>query len=137
MSRTLSCLLLLTVLLAGGSPAALREAGPGAAEVRPAWAPPTLAGSPLRAVDPARARAEGRSPIIDPGPRAAILTAALGLVIAAAAALGKLALLAPLIALQGLTAAGWFRLNGRTATSQVFFKGTSSTEMDGVSTFWR
>ncbi|MFZ3473727.1 hypothetical protein ACODT3_07565 [Streptomyces sp. 4.24] len=32
MSRTLSCLLLLTVLLAGGSPAALREAGPGAAE---------------------------------------------------------------------------------------------------------
>ncbi|MBT2451793.1 hypothetical protein J7F03_32965, partial [Streptomyces sp. ISL-43] len=25
--------------------------------------------------------------------------------------------------------------HGRTATSQVFFKGTSSTEMDGVSTF--
>ncbi|WP_330297201.1 hypothetical protein [Streptomyces sp. NBC_00503] len=78
----------------------------------PAWSPPTLAGNTLRAVDPAQARAEGRSPIIDPGPQAAILTAVLGLVIAAAAALGRLALLAPLIALQGLTAAGWFRLNG-------------------------
>lgn len=78
----------------------------------PAYSPPTLAGNTLRAVDPAQARAEGRSPIIDPGPQAAILTAALGLVLAAAAALGGPALLAPLIALQGLTAAGWFRLNG-------------------------
>ncbi|MFD9301574.1 hypothetical protein ACFWCB_02560 [Streptomyces sp. NPDC060048] len=85
---------------------------PGAPGEEPAYSPPTLAGNTLRAVDPAQARAEGRSPIIDPGPQAAILTAALGLVIAAAAALGKLALLAPLIALQGLTAAGWFRLNG-------------------------
>ncbi|MFE2286799.1 hypothetical protein ACFXDJ_21840 [Streptomyces sp. NPDC059443] len=88
--------------------------GPAAhpAGEEPAYSPPTLAGNTLRAVDPAQARAEGRSPIIDPGPQAAILTAALGLVIAAAAALGKLALLAPLIALQGLTAGGWFRLNG-------------------------
>ncbi|MGW6703491.1 hypothetical protein ACWGDE_01170 [Streptomyces sp. NPDC054956] len=84
----------------------------GEAGEEPAYSPPTLAGNTLRAVDPAQARAEGRSPIIDPGPQAAILTAALGLVIAAAAALGKLALLAPLVALQGLTAAGWFRLNG-------------------------
>lgn len=88
------------------------EAVGEAAGEEPAYSPPTLAGNTLRAVDPAQARAEGRSPIIDPGPQAAILTAALGLVIAAAAALGKLALLAPLIALQGLTAAGWFRLNG-------------------------
>ncbi|MFE4264161.1 hypothetical protein [Streptomyces sp. NPDC056883] len=95
----------------GGAPAADAVAG-AAAEEEPAWSPPTLAGNTLRAVDPAQARAEGRSPIIDPGPQAAILTAALGLVLAAAAALGELALLAPLIALQGLTAAGWFRLNG-------------------------
>ncbi|WP_239516087.1 MULTISPECIES: hypothetical protein [unclassified Streptomyces] len=96
----------------GPAPAQAPAPEPGTAEEEPAWSPPTLAGNTLRAVDPAQARAEGRSPIIDPGPQAAILTAALGLVIAAAAALGKLALLAPLIALQGLTAAGWFRLNG-------------------------
>ncbi|MFI8364571.1 hypothetical protein ACIGD1_31005, partial [Streptomyces sp. NPDC085612] len=77
-----------------------------------AWSPPTLGGNTLRAVDPAQARAEGRSPIIDPGPQPAILTAALGLLLAAAAALGQFALLVPLIALQALTAAGWFRLNG-------------------------
>ncbi|MFF5705998.1 hypothetical protein ACFY7H_26490 [Streptomyces sp. NPDC012794] len=76
------------------------------------YSPPTLGGNTLRAVDPAQARAEGRSPIIDPGPQSAILTAALGLLMAGAAALGQWALLVPLIALQGLTAAGWFRLNG-------------------------
>ncbi|WP_251072317.1 hypothetical protein [Streptomyces sp. ISL-43] len=94
------------------APAQAPAPEPGPPGEEPAYSPPTLAGNTLRAVDPAQARAEGRSPIIDPGPQAAILTAALGLVIAAAAALGKLALLAPLIALQGLTAAGWFRLNG-------------------------
>ncbi|WP_405830832.1 MULTISPECIES: hypothetical protein [unclassified Streptomyces] len=87
------------------------EDGAEAVEVT-AWSPPTLAGNTLRAVDPAQARAEGRSPIIDPGPQSAILTAALGLLLAVAAALGQYALLVPLIALQGLTAAGWFRLNG-------------------------
>ncbi|MGW2274891.1 hypothetical protein [Streptomyces yangpuensis] len=76
------------------------------------WSPPTLAGNTVRAVDPAQARAEGRSPIIDPGPQPAVLTAALGLLLAVAALLGQFALLVPLIALQGLTAAGWFRLNG-------------------------
>ncbi|MFJ3882303.1 hypothetical protein ACIPW5_33270 [Streptomyces sp. NPDC090077] len=76
------------------------------------YSPPTLGGNTLRAVDPAQARAEGRSPIIDPGPQSAILTAALGLLMAGAAAFGQWALLLPLIALQGLTAAGWFRLNG-------------------------
>ncbi|MCP3759443.1 hypothetical protein [Streptomyces sp. TBY4] len=97
---------------AAAGAAAAAVAGDGVAEEEPAWSPPTLGGNTLRAVDPAQARAEGRSPIIDPGPQAAILTAALGLVMAAAAAVGELALLAPLIALQGLTAAGWFRLNG-------------------------
>ncbi|WP_371616628.1 hypothetical protein [Streptomyces sp. NBC_00454] len=99
---------------APGDPDPALAADPAGAPVgeEPAYSPPTLAGNTLRAVDPAQARAEGRSPIIDPGPQAAILTAVLGLVIAAAAALGRLSLLAPLIALQGLTAAGWFRLNG-------------------------
>nr|WP_245692357.1 hypothetical protein [Streptomyces katrae] len=90
----------------------VREAGPEPAAAGAEWSPPTLGGNTLRAVDPAQARAEGRSPIIDPGPQSAILTAALGLLLAGAAALGQYALLLPLIALQGLTAAGWFRLNG-------------------------
>ncbi|MGZ9931768.1 hypothetical protein ACXNSR_17950 [Streptomyces sp. NC-S4] len=87
-------------------------ATPGEPQEITSWSPPTLGGNTLRAVDPAQARAEGRSPIIDPGPQSAILTAVLGLLLAAAAALGQYALLLPLIALQGLTAAGWFRLNG-------------------------
>ncbi|MGR4882655.1 hypothetical protein ACIPUC_25075 [Streptomyces sp. LARHCF249] len=78
----------------------------------PEYSPPTLGGNTLRAVDPAKARAEGLSPIIDPGPQPAILTAVLGVLLAVAAAVGQYALLLPLIALQGLTAAGWFRLNG-------------------------
>ncbi|MFC9821660.1 hypothetical protein ACFWG6_10020 [Streptomyces erythrochromogenes] len=96
------------------APAAVAAPAGSAAEAPEAtdWSPPTLAGNTVRAVDPAQARAEGRSPIIDPGPQPAILTAALGLLLAAAAALGQYALLVPLIALQGLTAAGWFRLNG-------------------------
>ncbi|MEU9301856.1 hypothetical protein [Streptomyces sp. NPDC048269] len=85
---------------------------PDAPEEEPEYSPPTLAGNTLRAVDPAQARAEGRSPIIDPGPQPAILTAVLGVLLAVAAALGQYALLLPLVALQGLTAAGWFRLNG-------------------------
>ncbi|MFJ4779455.1 hypothetical protein [Streptomyces sp. NPDC088762] len=85
---------------------------PAGEEEEPAYSPPTLAGNTLRAVDPAQARAEGRSPIIDPGPQSAILTAALGILLAVAAVLGQLALVVPLVALQGLTAAGWFRLNG-------------------------
>ncbi|MFE6846969.1 hypothetical protein [Streptomyces sp. NPDC057686] len=93
----------------GGAVAPLGSEVPGE---EPAYSPPTLAGNTLRAVDPAQARAEGRSPVIDPGPQPAILTAALGLLLAGAAAVGELALLVPLIALQGLTAAGWFRLNG-------------------------
>ncbi|MFI1453192.1 hypothetical protein [Streptomyces roseus] len=88
------------------------ETAPGADGEEPAYSPPTLGGNTVRAVDPAQARAEGRSPIIDPGPQPAILTAALGLLLAGAAAVGELALLGPLIVLQALTAAGWFRLNG-------------------------
>ncbi|MEV4333284.1 hypothetical protein AB0K02_22510 [Streptomyces sp. NPDC049597] len=59
-----------------------------------------------------RARAEGRSPIIAPGLQPAGLTALLGLLVAGGAALGTYALLVPLVLLQAVTAAGWFRLNG-------------------------
>ncbi|MGW7140754.1 hypothetical protein [Streptomyces xanthophaeus] len=100
---------------AHGAHAAPAHAAPAPAPApgeEPAWSPPTLAGNTIRAVDPAQARAEGLSPIIDPGPQSALLTAALGVLLAVAAALGEFALLVPLIALQGLTAAGWFRLNG-------------------------
>jgi hypothetical protein len=75
------------------------------------YSPPVTLGS-VRVRDPRQARAEGRSPIIDPGPQSALVTAALGALMAAAAAVGQYALLLPLVALQGLTAAGWFRLNG-------------------------
>ncbi|QES48958.1 hypothetical protein DEJ50_15195 [Streptomyces venezuelae] len=86
------------------------EPAAGAA-VAEAYSTPTLAGS-TRIRDPRQARAEGRSPIIDPGPQAALVTVALGALLAGAAAIADLALLVPLIALQALTAAGWFRLNG-------------------------
>ncbi|MFF7502922.1 hypothetical protein ACFZBM_26285 [Streptomyces lavendulae] len=92
------------------APAPAPASGPAGPDAE--YSPPTLGGNTLRAVDPAQARAEGRSPIIDPGPQSAILTAALGLLLAGAAAFGSYALLLPLIALQALTAAGWFRLNG-------------------------
>ncbi|OIK01115.1 hypothetical protein [Streptomyces colonosanans] len=59
-----------------------------------------------------RARLEGRSPIIEPGRQPAALTAALGALLAGAAALGSYALAVPLVILQAVTAAGWFRLNG-------------------------
>jgi len=59
-----------------------------------------------------RARLEGRSPIIEPGLQPAALTAGLGALLAGGAALGSYALVVPLVILQAVTAAGWFRLNG-------------------------
>ncbi|MGA5794336.1 hypothetical protein ACPC27_07500 [Streptomyces cellulosae] len=82
-----------------------------AGEPEPVYGPATLAGN-ARITDAQRARAEGRSPIIEPGMQPALLTAVLGLLLAGGAALGTYALLVPLVVLQGLTAAGWFRLNG-------------------------
>ncbi|MFJ6086579.1 hypothetical protein ACIQI8_34860 [Streptomyces sp. NPDC092369] len=76
-----------------------------------AYGPATVAGN-ARITDAQRARLEGRSPIIDPGMQPAALTALLGVLLSATAAAGSYALLLPLIALQGVTAAGWFRLNG-------------------------
>ncbi|MEU0399375.1 hypothetical protein ABZ318_03840 [Streptomyces sp. NPDC006197] len=82
-----------------------------AAEAGPAYSSPTTSGN-TRLTDAQRARAEGRSPVIEPGMRPAALTAVLGLLLAGGAALGPYGLLVPLVLLQGLTAAGWFRLNG-------------------------
>jgi hypothetical protein len=61
---------------------------------------------------PARPPARTGSPIIPPGIQPAGLTAALGLLLAGGAAVGKPGLTVFLVALQAVTAAGWFRLNG-------------------------
>ncbi|MFI6053957.1 hypothetical protein ACIBCO_28185 [Streptomyces violascens] len=76
-----------------------------------AYNSPTTVGN-ARITDAQRARAEGRSPIIAPGMQPAALTAVLGLLLAVAAPVGPYALAVPLVALQAVTAAGWFRLNG-------------------------
>ncbi|MBW5248551.1 hypothetical protein JGS39_05855 [Streptomyces sp. P01-B04] len=91
-------------------------ATPAPAPVAPAQgedgysAPTTLGNS--RITDAQRARAEGRSPIIAPGMQPAAITAGLGLLLALGAAVGPYALVVPLVLLQAVTAAGWFRLNG-------------------------
>ncbi|WP_233416640.1 hypothetical protein, partial [Streptomyces sp. N35] len=84
------------------------EPGP---ESGPAYGPATVVGN-QRITDAQRARAEGRSPIIAPGIQPAGITAGIGLLLAGGAAIGPYALLVPLLVLQALTAAGWFRLNG-------------------------
>ncbi|MET8814091.1 hypothetical protein ABZW47_19010 [Streptomyces sp. NPDC004549] len=82
-----------------------------AADAGAGYGPATLAGN-ARITDAQRARLEGRSPIIEPGMQPALLTAVLGALLAVAAPLGSYALVVPLVALQAVTAAGWFRLNG-------------------------
>ncbi|GAA2623325.1 hypothetical protein [Streptomyces axinellae] len=52
------------------------------------------------------------SPIIAPGIRPAAVTAVLAALLAGAAQLGHGALTGPVVLLQALTAAGWYRLNG-------------------------
>ncbi|MFF8917723.1 hypothetical protein ACF08M_31565 [Streptomyces sp. NPDC015032] len=97
-------------------PAAVPAGGPSAGTAASALdaagysAPTTLGNS--RVTDAQRARAEGRSPIIAPGMQPAALTAGLGLLLALGAAIGPYALVVPLVLLQAVTAAGWFRLNG-------------------------
>ncbi|WP_446457984.1 hypothetical protein [Streptomyces rochei] len=95
---------------AAPAPDASAEPVAGSAH-EPGYGPATIAGN-ARITDAQRARAEGRSPIIDPGMQPAGLTALLGLLLAGSAALGTYALLVPLVVLQAVTAAGWFRLNG-------------------------
>ncbi|WP_329135650.1 hypothetical protein [Streptomyces sp. NBC_00670] len=75
------------------------------------YGPATVAGN-TRITDAQRARLEGRSPIIEPGMQPALLTAVLGVLLAGAAVVGSYALVVPLVVLQAVTAAGWFRLNG-------------------------
>lgn len=75
------------------------------------YGPATVAGN-ARVTDAQRARLEGRSPIIEPGIQPAALTALLGLLLSGTAAIGSYALVVPLVILQAVTAAGWFRLNG-------------------------
>ncbi|WP_367322206.1 hypothetical protein [Streptomyces sp. HUAS ZL42] len=77
----------------------------------PEYGPATLGGN-SRVTDAQRARIEGRSPIIEPGMQPGALTAVLGLLLSGTAAIGSYALLVPLVLLQAVTAAGWFRLNG-------------------------
>ncbi|WP_406393397.1 hypothetical protein OG806_22890 [Streptomyces sp. NBC_00882] len=95
----------------GAAPAHPGAAGHGSAPDPSGYGPATLAGNP-RVTDAQRARLEGRSPIIEPGIQPAALTALLGLLLSGTAAVGSYALLVPLVVLQAVTAAGWFRLNG-------------------------
>ncbi|MEV2254724.1 hypothetical protein AB0I94_29835 [Streptomyces sp. NPDC050147] len=87
------------------------DAGPEPTADPATYGPSTTTGNP-RVTDAQRARAEGRSPVIEPGIQPAALTAVLGLLLAGTAAIGQYALLVPLVLLQAVTAAGWFRLNG-------------------------
>ncbi|KUL70941.1 MULTISPECIES: hypothetical protein [unclassified Streptomyces] len=93
------------------APAQAAAQTPPAGAAEPGYGPATVAGN-ARVTDAQRARLEGRSPIIEPGLQPAGLTALLGLLLAGAAAIGPYALVVPLVALQAVTAAGWFRLNG-------------------------
>ncbi|MET9436246.1 hypothetical protein [Streptomyces sp. NPDC006551] len=92
-------------------PSAYEPLAEPAAGPVPEYSAPTT-GSDTRLTAAQRARAEGRSPIIEPGMLPAALTAVLGLLLAAGAAVGPYGLLVPLVLLQAVTAAGWFRLNG-------------------------
>ncbi|MGW2281490.1 hypothetical protein, partial [Streptomyces sp. NPDC001770] len=93
--------------VAAAATAAPAPAQPGA----DGYSAPTTVGN-ARITDAQRARAEGRSPIIAPGMQPAALTAVLGLLVALGAGIGSYALAVPLVLLQAVTAAGWFRLNG-------------------------
>ncbi|MEU0176034.1 hypothetical protein ABZ178_22195 [Streptomyces massasporeus] len=106
-----------TAILTPQSPRPLQGPRPPQEPAAPAatdatgYGPATVGGN-ARVTDAQRARAEGRSPIIEPGMQPTALTALLGLLLAGAAAVGTYALLVPLVILQAVTAAGWFRLNG-------------------------
>jgi hypothetical protein len=92
-------------------PQAPQPQAPAAGEPAASFGPATVAGN-ARITDAQRARLEGRSPIIEPGIQPAALTALLGLLLSGTAVIGSYALLVPLVVLQAVTAAGWFRLNG-------------------------
>ncbi|MBP2404429.1 hypothetical protein [Streptomyces syringium] len=96
-------------------PAALDEPGPGpgAGSVHDADGPagePATGDRPMTAAE--KAKAEGRPQILSPGFKPALVTAVLAALLALAAPLGQFALVVPVVLLQAVTAAGWFRLNG-------------------------
>ncbi|MEV2216394.1 hypothetical protein AB0H86_34085 [Streptomyces sp. NPDC050997] len=93
------------------APAHARTPAPAAEEPASGYGPATVAGN-TRVTDAQRARLEGRSPVIEPGMQPAALTALLALLLSGTAAIGSYALVVPLVVLQAVTAAGWFRLNG-------------------------
>ncbi|MFD8547344.1 hypothetical protein [Streptomyces sp. NPDC059649] len=92
------------------APAAPLPAAQPAPTATMAAAPPSLPAAPLKPNQ--RARLEGRSPIIPPGIQPAALTAVLALLLALTAPLARPVLAVPVVLLQAVTAAGWFRLNG-------------------------
>ncbi|MEU3353572.1 hypothetical protein [Streptomyces sp. NPDC037389] len=69
-----------------------------------------VAERPMTAAE--KAKAEGRAQIVSPGLQPALITAVLAGLLAAVAPLGRPALAVPVVLLQAVTAAGWFRLNG-------------------------
>ncbi|WP_431962156.1 hypothetical protein [Actinacidiphila sp. bgisy160] len=92
-----------------------RGAGPMPAHDTTAVLPPVGgAPQPPQGGRAARRRQASRtgSPIIAPGMQPALVTAALALLLAGGALLGRPALAAASVVLQAVTAAGWFRLNG-------------------------
>ncbi|MER7707609.1 hypothetical protein ABTX81_32510 [Kitasatospora sp. NPDC097605] len=105
----------------GGHGASARPAAPFpgpapslGAQAFPAAAP-AVQPSPVRTQTQAPAPAgpvRTGSPINDPGLQPALITAGAAALLAGGAALGQPALALVLVLLQGLTAAGWFRLNG-------------------------
>ncbi|WP_338931874.1 hypothetical protein WEB32_19735 [Streptomyces netropsis] len=91
-------------------PSALDEPGPGAGT---GTGPGHNAAAPERPMTAAeKAKAEGRPQILSPGFKPALVTAVLAALLALAAPLGQFALVVPVVLLQAVTAAGWFRLNG-------------------------
>ncbi|NGN66823.1 hypothetical protein G5C51_23320 [Streptomyces sp. A7024] len=99
-----------------GAPAAAGIAPPGSLRPDGEMGPPTLHGAPARrrpAPPASELRADGRSPIIWPGGQPAAVTAGIGLLLLLATAFDTRPGLAGVVAaLQVVTAAGWFRLNG-------------------------
>ncbi|WP_058045699.1 hypothetical protein [Streptomyces roseifaciens] len=83
----------------GRAPEPVREPVPG-----------EVADRPMTAAE--KAKAEGRPQILSPGLKPALITTALAALLALTAPLGQFALAVPLVLLQAVTAAGWFRLNG-------------------------
>ncbi|MFE0044657.1 hypothetical protein [Streptomyces albireticuli] len=105
-------------------PAQSPEAAGGPEADGPAAAPER----PLTAAE--KAKAEGRPQILSPGLKPALLTSALAALLAVAAPLGEFALAVPVVLLQAVTAAGWFRLNGmwpaRQGIALAFLSGVAA-----------